>query len=165
MGRVRVSGEFAIDSSELTAAAAELDPSAVADVEGEAIDPALRDLGRIVQANIRAAARRHRRTGRLDAGIRVEATGSALRTLVEVSAGPPANLIVGGTRPHDIRPLASRALPIGGREPFVAIVHHPGTAPDPFVAEGIRRSDDDVARELDHAGEVIVTRLADDLGG
>jgi hypothetical protein len=44
-----------------------------------------------------------------------------------------------GTRPHVIRPRNAQALRFegaGGGIEFAMIVHHPGTAPRPFLAEG-----------------------------
>lgn len=42
--------------------------------------------------------------------------------------------VIGGTRPHIIRPVRARALRfmIGGRVVFAKLVHHPGNAPNPY---------------------------------
>lgn len=157
---------FDVDVSEFRNAAAVLDGSSIGDLAGDVLAPALHDVSRAVQANVRAAARPHRRTGRLEAAVTVQPSGGGIRTTVEVTAGDVANLIVGGTRPHDIAPIGAHALRLAGaRQGFAARVHHPGTAPDPFVADGIRRSEGDTEQALDHAGATLVDDLAAKLGG
>lgn len=155
---------FSIDTSDLRAAVAGLEDAEA--IEAKVVDAALDELGTDILANVRAAGRRHRRTGRMDAAMHVESANRGLQSVVTVVTGPPANLIVGGTREHDIRPLHGGALSMmGARQPFASIVHHPGTRPDPFVAEGIRRSAPDVQKTLDRAGATIVDRLAGAMGG
>jgi hypothetical protein len=50
-------------------------------------------------------------------------------------AGENAVRLNDGTEPHDIYPVDAQALrfEIGGAVVFAAVVHHPGTAPDPFL--------------------------------
>ena len=158
--------DFTVDVSELAAAAAQLDAAEFHDLAGDIIGPQLDELGDVIAANVRTAARRHRRTGAMEGTIRARRSGSGFGELVDVTAGGPANMIIGGTRPHEIRPLAGRALPLAGKPgSFASLVHHPGTRPDPFVARGVQASAGDVAATLDRAGAQLVDRLAADLGG
>jgi len=50
-------------------------------------------------------------------------------------AGENAVRLNDGTSPHDIYPFKASALrfEVGGDVVFAALVHHPGTAPDPFL--------------------------------
>lgn len=135
------------------------------DVLDPITETALEDMADAGQASVRAQARRHRRTGRLDRNIRlVDQGGAGLAHHVTVKAtGMAAPIIVKGSRPHAIRPLAggARALWIGeGAGRLVARVQHPGTRPDPFVARGLELARDEVADVIDHAGARAVSQLA-----
>ena len=157
---------FTLDTSELTAAVAVLDAAAFDALADQVAAPAMVDLGRAIQGNIRQAAEPHRRTGAMAAAVVAQAHPAGIRTLVDVTAGPPANLVVGGTRPHEIRPLHRHALQLGeGAASFASRVRHPGTRPDPFVARGIAASEPDVTKTLDRAGAELVGRMAHELGG
>lgn len=99
--------------------------------------------GRVLQPLITALAERAedlmrerapRRTGRLASSIRREVGA------VEAVIGPRAPYAIHieyGTRPHEIRPVNSRALrfEIGGQLVFAVRVQHPGTRPNPFLRE------------------------------
>lgn len=152
-----------IDASELTAAAAILDAGSVGAAIDHAMDPAIAELGRDIQRNVRDAGRSHRRTGRMEAAVTVGSAGPGGG--IEITAGPPANLIVGGTRAHEIRAHGHALRLDGASIPFAGVVHHPGTRADPFVARGIDRSGPDIADALDTAGAEIVHTLAAALGG
>lgn len=54
---------------------------------------------------------------------------------------PYAVFVHEGTRPHVIRPRRARALrfEMDGRVIFAAHVNHPGTAPNPFLANAVRQ--------------------------
>lgn len=71
---------------------------------------------------------------------------------------PLAHLIEGGTKPHVIRPKRKgvRALKLPGPR-FAKIVHHPGTAPRPFIAPSVDRAG---PAALDKMREVAANGLA-----
>lgn len=63
-----------------------------------------------------------------------EPAGDGL-TLTISSDDPVAAMVIGGTRAHEIRPIAAKALRFevgGGGVVYAKLVHHPGTAPNPF---------------------------------
>lgn len=111
---------------------------------------------------VKAAARRHRKTGKLEAAITLERRGSGLATTVELHAGDVAAIIVGGSRPHDIRPAAGHALRLvgGSVTGFAAGVHHPGTSPDPFIARGVAAASGETASIIDAGAARLGNRLA-----
>lgn len=119
------------------------------------------DIATVVQANVRAARRRHRVTGKGERLVSVHATGQGKNRVARVHAGGRvAHLLTGGTAPHVIRPLSGRAIPLAGRPgSFAAAVHHPGTRPDPFVAAGVAASQGEIRAIADAA----VDELAHDL--
>jgi hypothetical protein len=111
------------------------------------LEATLDEIGTIVQTNVRAKARRHRQTGRLERYVKLKATGKGAKRVVRVhAAGRVAHLITGGTRPHLIPKLngPDRILAFvsgaGLTQTFAAEVRHPGTRADPFVAAGIDAS-------------------------
>lgn len=134
-------------------------------VAGDHVEPALEAAGATAQEHVRQAARRHRKTGKLERFVKVRSSGHGLEATVDVHAsGRVAHLITGGTGPHDIAPVRSRAIamtsPGGDLVGFAATVHHPGTRPDPFVARGIEASGRDVERIVHAAGDRIVGDLS-----
>jgi len=80
-------------------------------------------------------------TGRLRASIKItrkltiRGVGYAVGTDVEY-----ATYVENGTRPHKIRPKAKQALrfKVGGKYVFAAVVNHPGTRANPFLARAVR---------------------------
>ena len=58
-----------------------------------------------------------------------------------INSRPPASLyVLGGTRPHVIRPVRARALKftVGARTVYAKVVMHPGTQPNRFRQEALR---------------------------
>lgn len=58
-----------------------------------------------------------------------------------INSRHPASLyVLGGTRPHVIRPVRARALKftVGGQTVFAKVVFHPGTRPNNFLADALR---------------------------
>jgi len=55
---------------------------------------------------------------------------------------PLAQLLIMGTKAHDIFPVTARALHFvaDGGDVFTGVVHHPGTAPSDFVQRAIQSS-------------------------
>lgn len=154
-----------IDASEFRSAGA-----ALVDDAGDVIDAALGELGDdaaiAVQREVRAGARRHRRSGRLERNVRIRRRDAGGSPSWSVRAGGMvAPMIVGGTSPHTIRPVRSRALamqgPGGGIVGFAGAVHHPGQRPDPFVRRGLAAAAGDVGRLADDTIEAIAAELAD----
>lgn len=135
----------------------------VPDLGDAALEHAERRIVAAVEANVRAAARRSRRSGRLDRSITSQVKGSGATAVGRVIAGAPhAHLVAGGTRPHRIAAVRSRALPIrrgGSAVGFADSVKHPGTRPRPFFAEGVEASATDIARILESAGDAILDDL------
>jgi hypothetical protein len=97
-----------------------------------------------------------RRVQRVEAEARRRAPGSmgqGSNITVQIRRGPggdfqgvinsrhPASLyVLGGTRPHVIRPVRARALrfTVGGQTVHAKIVMHPGTKPNRFLQEALR---------------------------
>lgn len=158
-----------IDASDLRAAGDRL-----VDQADDVFDGAIDELGDAAAAaiakEVRAGARRHRRSGRLERNVRVRQVveGGAPSWSIKVG-GMVAPLIVGGTSPHTIGPVRSRALellsPGGALTGFAGVVHHPGTRADPFVARGFDRARGDVARLAADTIDTIAADLADVLEG
>lgn len=53
---------------------------------------------------------------------------------------PAALYVLGGTRPHVIRPVRARALrfTVGSQTVYAKVVHHPGSKPNNFLKEALR---------------------------
>jgi hypothetical protein len=152
---------FQIDADDFTAAAATL--RSFADVADGALDGLLDDVGADAEAAVRARAARHHRTGALEGEIRRVRHGADVEIHV---GGPIAPIIVGGSAPHVILPIRSRSLALVSRvggpvERFAGRVRHPGTDPDPFVAEALDDTLDSIDRTIEHAGDRLIDELAD----
>jgi hypothetical protein len=90
-------------------------------VEAEAIRRALGGMGRTIRAQIRRG------------------PGGEFQGVINVRH-PAALYVVGGTRPHVIRPVRARALrfTIGGQVVYAKAVFHPGTKPNDFLRQALR---------------------------
>jgi hypothetical protein len=120
------------------------------DLDRTAIERMLRLPGGMVYRNM------ERRVQRVEAEARRRAPGSmgqGNNITVQIRRGPsgdfqgvinsrhPASLFVlGGTRPHPIRPIRARALRFttGGRVVYAKAVMHPGNKPNNFLKEALR---------------------------
>jgi len=53
---------------------------------------------------------------------------------------PAALYVIGGTRPHVIRPVRAKALrfTVGGQVVYAKVVMHPGTKPNDFLRQALR---------------------------
>ena len=120
------------------------------DLHRTTIERMLRLPGGMVYRNM------ERRVQRVEAEARRRAPGSMGQggnITVQIRRGPggdfqgvinsrhPASLyVLGGTRPHVIRPVRARALrfTVGGRTVHAKVVFHPGTKPNNFLAEALR---------------------------
>ena len=95
-----------------------------------------------------------RRVRRVEEEAKRRAPGSMGRHIsAQIRSGPggdfqgvinsrhPATLyVIGGTRPHVIRPVRARALrfTVGGSTVYAKVVMHPGTKPNNFLREALR---------------------------
>jgi len=114
---------------------------------------------------VKARARRHRRTGELEAGITLEQTGSGASSRATVSiGGGHGPVLVTGSVPHPIRARHGRPMPFAaaaGR--FAWSVRHPGTQPDPILDLALEDLGGAADAALSVAGARLVDELADDL--
>lgn len=151
------------DASDLETAAAGL--ARLDDVLDPLAADVVAELADVVQASVRDAARRHRRTGRLERNIRqVERVDAGMASRVTVAAtGLAAPIIVGGSAAHVIAPARSHALTLYGAGPasgFASRVRHPGTAPDPFYSRGLAAARSDLDRVIDRGAQRAADQLA-----
>lgn len=130
-------------------------------IAGRSLETAERKVAEAVADKVRIAARRHRRSGKMERYITVKATGKGVDARVTVHAGGAvAHLIAGGVRPHTIRPVRARALAIRAGARFAAVVRHRGVRPDPFFAEGVDAARRDVDQITGQAADAIAGELA-----
>lgn len=90
-------------------------------------------------------------TGRMRNSERYSRTGSSGGIRLEFTAYTPyAGYVIGGTRPHIIRPRAARALhwTSGRGEVFASIVHHPGNKPNDFPKQVLESLKDEITKNL-----------------
>lgn len=108
------------------------------------------------------------RTGKLRASTRFQVKGSAEDMRLEVRQGARSKqgviyrpFVVGGTRPHEIRPVNKKALRfnIGGRVVFAKKVNHPGTKPNPYTQETIAAEMPQVKRIVQEEADRLAERL------
>lgn len=161
-----------IDADDFIKASQALDHHGFDRIAGKRAGQAVRKAANVVRRSVRQAARSHRRTGKMAQRISVKVQGYGLDTEARVHAGGVAPIIVGGSRPHDLAPINSRALamtstgqPGGPLIGFATAVHHPGTRPDPFVARGIDEARADVQRTINEAAGAMLAELATRLEG
>lgn len=113
---------------------------------GRRVGEELRDSVRKFTRNVQERARReHRfisRTGRTERSIETDVRRNGEDVTGEVvTRDKIAIFLAEGTRPHIIVPRRKKALRwvSGGKFVFAKKVHHPGTKPDPFLAEAFAR--------------------------
>jgi hypothetical protein len=155
-----------IDAHELANLERALTSGAVDDAIGDAAELLVPDIAAAAQAAVRTAARPHRRTGKLEAAITLERDGRGIATTAEVRAGDVAAIIAGGSVPHEIRSHGHALRLVGGSVTgFASSVHHPGTAPDPFVTRGAAAAEGETASLVDagaaHLADELATRLTE----
>lgn len=100
-------------------------------------------------------------TGNLVNSISTDITGDGRFGAMEAEIGPTANYgddVEFGTGPHIIRAKNSEFLRfvVGGRVVFVREVHHPGTAPQPYLGPAFDKHAPNLERLLGDAGEEIL---------
>ena len=156
-----------IDASAFDDAAQALERHGFERQAGRTTAWAIKRMGNAARRHVRAEARPHRRTGRLASQVRVVHRGTGLAATTRVTTGGSvAGLIIGGTAPHDIAPVRSRAIAMTGPGRagpligFAAIVHHPGTRPDPYFARGVRAAGPEMREITDQAADTMARELA-----
>lgn len=161
-----------IDARQFAHAAEALEKRGFEALAGRHVAGALKKGGNAVRRNVRAKARPHRKTGRLNSNVRVELDGSGLELEVRIHAGGMvAPMIVGGTAPHEISPVRGRALALhapgraGGVVGFAAVVSHPGTRADPFFHNGVEASIHEVQDLVGQAAEAMARELVGRMEG
>lgn len=82
-----------------------------------------------------------------------------------VVGAPYARYVVEGTGPHTILPHAKRALSWPGADHPVAIVHHPGTKPNPFPSDALAAASPAVVARMELGlARAMETGAAEQLG-
>lgn len=96
---------------------------------------------------LRGSTGTHGGTSGSDIGGNVRGTGFAeIQAGTNVEYGPDVEY---GTSAHEIRPVNKKALHWGGKKgPFATVVHHPGTAPQPFMRPAFDGSAPVIAEEM-----------------
>lgn len=152
-----------IDAKDFEHAARALEAAGFKGAAGPIVETAIRRSTAVIQGNVKAKARRHRKTGRLERNVSVRQTGDGLDFEARVHAGGRvAHLITGGTSPHEIAPVRSKAIAMttgGALVGFAASVRHPGTRPDPFVAAGVDASRRDVQTIVNRSAQELAREL------
>lgn len=134
------------------------------DVLGAVAEAAIGEMAVALQASVRQAASRHRRTGELDRRIRlVDDHPAGISSSAELRViGRVAPIIIGGSRSHVIGPRRAGALAFAGPpHGFASRVNHPGTRPDPFFARGVTQARADIDRITDASADLAADRLAE----
>lgn len=157
-------GLFTIDDDEFRRVSKELN-AVWRRSASQYVSSAVRRSADVVQAHIKAEARRHKRTGRMESNIQQHRTGQGMGIVVRVEAGGSiAPLIVRGVRPHretgHMRFEAST-----GVVTFAKAIEHPGFPGDPFVTRGVRRARPEVKAILDRTIARMAASLATKIGG
>lgn len=97
------------------------------------------------------------RTGALRRGIHYRTEGSGLQATARFYDDEEyVTFVVGGTRPHIIRPRHRRALFWPGARRPVLFVRHPGTKPNDFPARAFDRTQGAIDAILEETGQLIV---------
>jgi hypothetical protein len=98
-------------------------------------------------------------TGRMKESERYARNGFAGGVRLEFTAYTRyAQWVIGGARPHIIRPRAARALhwTNAGGSHFASVVHHPGNKPNDFPKEVLESLKDQITKSLkDHIDAAI----------
>lgn len=155
--------EFEVDTSPLRRAADVLE-DAGAELVADAAEQIIRDAGQVAERAVRSRAGRHRVTGAMAARIEGTIGGDGVRAEARVRADDRiAALIIRGTRPHSIAARGGALRLSGPVRRFAHRVEHPGTPPDPFVAEAFAETIDAAVDIIDDAGDGLAAELAAEL--
>jgi len=160
-------GEFVtIDGSEFARAAEALGAAGFEEVASKFVKHALRQSANVLRNNVKAGARKHHRTGRLEGDIHTTWKGAGLAFQLRIAAtGPVAHLIIGGVRPHMIHsPTRVMTIP-GSPRTFAREVSVRGFRGDPFLHKGIVQSIPAIQAIVTDAGKTMASDLAKRMEG
>lgn len=164
--------EFGINADAFRNAAKALEKEGFDRAAGRTVAFGLRKAANAVRRGVRAEARRHRKTGKLNSGVRTYFKGIGLNFEARVkTTGPVAHLIVGGVTPHPIAgPPYGRgnsqvmALHASGKAGaligFAKVVQHPGFKADPYFHNGVKRAAGDINEAIKKSAETMTKELA-----
>lgn len=157
-------GLFTVDDDAFRRAARNLDAEWRRSAS-QYVSSAIRRSADVVQASVKAEARRHRKTGRMESNIQQRKSGQGMGIVVRVVAGGSiAPLIIRGVKPH--REVGHmRFEGSTGLVTFSRTVEHPGFPGDPFFARGVRRARPGVKAILDRTTARMAASLAARIGG
>lgn len=111
------------------------------------------DSGYVLRTALKAAA--PKKTGAMAASIGFRTAGGTGGVTLTFFANQTAQYVIGGTRPHLIRPRFRRALHWPGAAHPVRVVHHPGTRPNDFRKRAWSACRGDVRTILRDAGQAV----------
>lgn len=159
-----MSGEW-IDASAFENAAKALERKGFERAAGRTVAWALRRSANVVRRQVRAAAKPHRKRGRLSSNVRTSFAGTGLDFSAKVrSTGPVAHLIAGGVRPHAIEPGRVMAIHGAGKSGpivgFATAVQHPGFRADPYFHRGVTAAGPEIKAIVDKSAETMRDELA-----
>lgn len=78
-----------------------------------------------------------------------------------ITVGQPYGIFVEmGTNPHDILPINKKALMWDGASHPVKVVHHPGTAAEPFMEPAFEEGADIAQEYFQEAADNLMARMA-----
>jgi hypothetical protein len=103
----------------------------------------------VIEEALREAA--PQRTGELRKSVRGERAVAGASAVLTFTAVDYARYVIDGTRPHEIRPRHAQALFWPGAQHPVAVVHHPGTRPNDFVARALEPLTPEIQAAMDEA--------------
>lgn len=94
------------------------------------------------------------RTGYLAQSIVKDVNG--LQATVKPLA-PYAPFVINGTLPHEIRPVRASVLRFeaGGQVVFSALVHHPGTKPNPFLQKAAAQASEKIPEIFSNLVQIV----------
>ena len=102
------------------------------------------------------------KTGNLQRSILEDVQDSGMQGIVYVDnvSAPYGIFMEMGTSPHDIYPVNARALFWPGADHPYRMVHHPGTAPRPFMQPAFEENQDKVISMFQDMMEAVVNKIA-----
>lgn len=162
--------DFMIDTHEFADAARALEDSSLRSLADQTVGAVLSRSSNIVRRHVRAAARPHRRSGKMAGKVRVYRKGVGLDSEFKIHAGGRiAHLVERGFKAHGIVPREKRVLALKGARArggthavagFASSVQHPGYAGDPFFARGVQASRSEVQDQFDAGAVTMAKNLA-----
>lgn len=160
-------GEFVvIDGADFEKAARALSAAGFEDVASDFVKHALRQSANVLRNNVKAGARKHHRTGRLEGDIHTTWKGAGLAFQLRIAAtGPVAHLIIGGVRPHTIVSRTKVMTLPGSPRSYAREVRVGGFRGDPFLRKGLKQSIPAIQAIVTDAGKTMAADLAKRMEG